>query len=167
MNYEVLTVEQRVGDAGNTFWVVTMADRDGALVNHAFPQDTALWRAAEYGIDPADTATLLDIILHEPYIPDPRVMDPPAAAAIRAEVGGKRVPATLATAASTADARTAHLARIAHVKANIRRITGPQGKDAKDPLDLIRNHPVDTARLAQIHEARRPAKPATNLGSSR
>lgn len=48
-------------------YAVTMAT-DAGEVMHIFPQDTLHWRAAEYGIDPADTATLLDIVLHEPYI---------------------------------------------------------------------------------------------------
>ena len=35
---------------------------------HLMPLDTMEWRAAEYGIDPADTATLLDIVLAEPHL---------------------------------------------------------------------------------------------------
>ncbi|OKI16634.1 hypothetical protein [Streptomyces sp. CB03911] len=166
MNFTIETVEEGANERGE-YWVVVMSDDAGSKVNHAFPKDALLWRAAEYGIDPTDTGTLLDIILHEPYIPDPRLNDPPAAAAVRAEVGGKRVPATLATAATTADARTAHLARIAHVKANVRRIAGPQGKGAANPLDVILIHPVDHGRLAEIREARQPATPLNHPGSRR
>lgn len=35
---------------------------------HCFPKDTLEWRAAEYGIDPADTDALLDIVLAEPFL---------------------------------------------------------------------------------------------------
>jgi hypothetical protein len=166
MNFEIEQVYETAGNSAD-WWVVVMVDESGGRNNHAFPKDTLLWRAAEYGIDPADTATLLDIILHEPYIQDPAIADPPAAAAIRTTVAGKRVPTTLATARTQADARTAHLARIEHVKANVRRITSPQGKGVTDPLDLIRSHPVDQGRLAEIHETRRPAKPAPTSGSRR
>lgn len=42
---------------------------DGPLIHcHAFPPSTLAWRAAEYGIDPADSQTLLDIVLHEPHM---------------------------------------------------------------------------------------------------
>lgn len=46
---------------------------DGSIVRgrHVFPDDTMEWRAAEYGIDPADTETLLDMVLWEPHLPDP------------------------------------------------------------------------------------------------
>lgn len=47
--------------------------KDGATVRTAyiFPRDTLEWRAAEYGIDPADTETLLDIVLYEPHLEIP------------------------------------------------------------------------------------------------
>lgn len=43
---------------------------DGQVVRmaHMIPRDAIEWRAAEYGIDPSETDTLLDIILHEPHI---------------------------------------------------------------------------------------------------
>lgn len=41
---------------------------DGPILHgHAFPMETLDWRAAEYDIDPADTHTLLHIILYEPW----------------------------------------------------------------------------------------------------
>ncbi|MFC8447679.1 hypothetical protein [Kitasatospora sp. NPDC057223] len=166
MNFTVERIEEDTNN-GREIWIVVMVDESGSRVNHAIPKDTLLWRAAEYGIDPTDTETLLDIILHEPYIPDPRLNDPPAAAAVRAVVNGKRVPATLATAATTADARTAHLARVLHVKANVRRISSPQGKGVKNPLDAIHGHPVDHVRLAEIHETLRPVQSPAHLGSRR
>lgn len=42
---------------------------DGPTVHcHAFPQVALLWRAAEYGIDPADSRTLLQVVLHEQHM---------------------------------------------------------------------------------------------------
>jgi hypothetical protein len=57
---------------GQPLWVVEgMRHHDDGTsirLQHTFPLDTLEWRAAEYGIDPADTATLLDIVLAEPYL---------------------------------------------------------------------------------------------------
>jgi len=49
---------------------VDVTDDEGKTVRTAyiFPKDTMEWRVAEYGIDPADTQTLLDIILFEPHV---------------------------------------------------------------------------------------------------
>jgi hypothetical protein len=84
-------------------------------------------------------------------MPDPAVFDPPEAAAI----GDPSVPTTLANARSRDDARAAHLARIAHVKANIVRVgTAPgKGRQASDPLDVIRRCQVPAERVQQIHTA--------------
>jgi hypothetical protein len=37
---------------------------------HCFPKDIFEWRAAEYGIDPTDMDTLIDIVLSEPFLED-------------------------------------------------------------------------------------------------
>lgn len=65
------------GDAtedGQGHWsvVVTRIEDDGIVTTgvHVFPTDTLEWRAAEYGIDPSDVDTLMDIILAEPYLTD-------------------------------------------------------------------------------------------------
>lgn len=49
-----------------------LEQEDGTRVRYFYltPLDTLEWRAAEYGIDPADTATLLDIVLAEPHLSD-------------------------------------------------------------------------------------------------
>lgn len=45
---------------------------DGGRCQYIFPTDTLEWRAAEYGLDPLDLDTLLEIVLAEPYLdPDP------------------------------------------------------------------------------------------------
>lgn len=45
---------------------------DGRRHRHTFPTDTMEWRAAEYGLDPSDVDTLLEIVLAEPHLdPDP------------------------------------------------------------------------------------------------
>lgn len=44
-------------------------ERDGGIFGHIMPHSTLALRAAEYGIDPADTALLLDVALHEHHMP--------------------------------------------------------------------------------------------------
>jgi hypothetical protein len=135
--------------AGNTdCWSVTYIRGDGSKLNHVFPVDALAWRAAEYDIDLADTATLLDIVLHEPHMPDPSHVDPPAAAAI----GPAGVPTTLATAASRADARAAHLARIEHTKKHIIRIAPSATGRGTDPLRKIHDTAPDHARYREIRD---------------
>jgi hypothetical protein len=60
-----------VTEGGQQLWAVDgtrTADGTEMRFRHEFPADTLEWRAAEYGIDPADTATLLDIVLAEPHL---------------------------------------------------------------------------------------------------
>jgi len=45
-----------------------MTQPDGTRVRHVFPPETLHWRAAEYGYDPTDAASLLDVVLHERHI---------------------------------------------------------------------------------------------------
>ncbi|RSD22014.1 hypothetical protein [Amycolatopsis eburnea] len=63
---------QRVDKGDSSYWaiILELSDEDGTVHNraHIMPADTLEWRAAEYGIDPADTATLLDVVLAEPYL---------------------------------------------------------------------------------------------------
>lgn len=136
----------RMGEAD--CWSVNLERADGAQITHVFPADTLAWRAAEYDIDIEDTATLLDIVLHEPYITDPEAFDPPAAAALHP----KDRPTTLANAATRADARTAHLARIAHTKDSVVHVGPRPGGRTADPLDAIRTSPPDHARHREIRD---------------
>lgn len=49
---------------------VEVIDDDGTskMVAQHIPADTFEWRAVEYGIDPTDMDTLIEIVIHEPYI---------------------------------------------------------------------------------------------------
>lgn len=145
---EELTVTgvDRIAVGSADCWSVTYTRGDGSKLNHVFPVDTLAWRAAEYDIDLADTATLLDVILHEPHTPDPSHFDPPAAEAI-APAGE---PTTLGNAASRADARAAHFARIEHTKRHIIHIVSPDAGRGPDPLRRIRDSIPDGARYREI-----------------
>jgi hypothetical protein len=143
-------------------WRVQTTDGGGLIHEVLMPQTTLAWRAAEYGIDPADTTTLLDVILHEPFLPD--LDDPDAAAADPAAKAGMTVPARqahgrtrkgdpepvrLRNALTIADARTAHLMRIAAIKDTVR-VDTPGGKGASNPLQQIHDTPVDPALVAKL-----------------
>lgn len=89
----------------------------GAHTDHAFPHSALEWRVAEYGFDPDDVATILDVILYEPYIPDP---DDPfawqhdATRKVLEKTSG--LPQCWTPGVSDQERREAHLARIAAVK---------------------------------------------------
>lgn len=67
MRITIDSVEQRDGR-----WYVaqthTLDDGTAQRHLHTFPVDTLEWRAAEYGVDLKDTATLLDIVIAEPHM---------------------------------------------------------------------------------------------------
>jgi hypothetical protein len=148
--YEVQTVEATTTTQGTPIWMVSMRKPDGGIHCHAFPPSVIEWRMAEYGLTDIDEA--LDVVLHEPYLPDGRGRDD---AAVRVGLVTSTRPdaeaITLFNAASTADAQAAHLARIADVKAARVRVAA-SGKGA-DPLDVIRrNHQVTPAGVRMKRE---------------
>jgi len=69
--YLVTNVDETYSTHGTELWRVTSLRPDNVLHCHVFPKTTMQSRAAEYGIDPTDTNTLLDIVLHEPYMVSP------------------------------------------------------------------------------------------------
>ncbi|MEV8095218.1 hypothetical protein [Kitasatospora sp. NPDC085879] len=152
-------------------WQVRQQRPDGGHHVTVFPTSSLEWRAAEYDIDHTTAAginQILDILLHEPFVPDPiehRERDPaaakgftaPSTQALHGLQVGEEAPITLHNAPDRATARAAHLERIAHTKrtrihvvpstptATKRTASSP----ARDPLDLIRaNHGITTAGVA-------------------
>lgn len=111
---------------------------------YVLPVDTLEWRAAEYGIDPADTATLLDIVMAEPHL------TPEDWAA------GSR----LHDAPDIATARQHHIARCAAAKLRVRLSTRVKGS----PLERVRVESlmdpeviaVKTEHVAQVREQMAP-----------
>ena len=135
---------------GELYWVVHKIASDGSGHGHAFPTETLEWRAAEYGL--TDVDEILDIILHEPYLPDePDRDDAAARAGLVTSTRPGAAPITLYNAASTADALAAHRLRIGEVKQTRARVVAPRGKD---PLDEIRRAPgIVPDRLRAKREA--------------
>lgn len=109
--------EQRSHDGAEPLWGVYRVRPDGGTHLHVIPQSAFEWRSAEYGIDPEDLDTLLDVILHEPWIPDPHdalSLADPAAVAVLQETHG--LPTCWTPGVPPADRLQAHLARIDAVK---------------------------------------------------
>ncbi|MET8826107.1 hypothetical protein ABZX40_13625 [Streptomyces sp. NPDC004610] len=126
MGARVRTVEsvEEHRHGGADCWHVVTRAADGHGVTHLFPKETLEWRAAEFGIDPDDVDTLLDLVLHEAFIDD--AADGP--------------PVAVMAARSTAEARQAQADRIdAVVKAARETIIFDRAKTS--PLDVIRQRP--------------------------
>lgn len=170
-------------------WVIGLRRPDGAEGTHTIPAEAFASRAAEYWAEDEDPPTvdqLLDIMLHEPYIPAEEApvhrtaetvliatadgVEEPAAQA-RTAGGKQRV--TVHNARNHDEARTAHLERIDAAKQRVR-IVSPKpvtplagGRQAvkqasADPLDVIRERAtINPAQVAEIrrviHQAREHA----------
>jgi hypothetical protein len=96
---------------------------------HRLPVWSLEQRAAEYGIDPTDLSTLLDVVLWEPYLGE---LD---------DGHGDDHPDFLWNAETIERARTVHLERITAVK---KRLAHPDQHDHNPALDPIRvDHGID------------------------
>ncbi|MFJ4189425.1 hypothetical protein [Kitasatospora sp. NPDC089509] len=191
--YRVLDAA-RINVGPTPCWAVRQQRPDGDHHITVFPVSSLEWRAAEYNIDhttPEGIDTILDMLLHEPWIPDPRKnqhADPAAAQGLTAPAteaapgleAWEPAPVNLLTAPDRATARQAHLERIAHAKRTRVTVTaGPApgtrrsaaAKAAPDPLDAIRRHHGITsegvaAKTEIVEQARQrlalPQQPAEN-----
>lgn len=131
---------------------------DGTLHQHVAPHWIFAQRAAEYGIDPTDMDTLLDVVLHEPFADD----DGPG----------------LHDDVTVDDARAAHLARVRRCK-NTRVTVDCPGKTSLvdhlktvapiDPADVQERRVkaatarVKAARVRESREAKRAARVAPQV----
>lgn len=139
--HEIVDVGEMYPNPETPCWYVTMRMPDGRLHQYIFPKSQLEWRAAEYGLD--DPAEILDVILHERHRPRPAADDRvslinPAKKTAKADSGA----ATLWTARSTGEARSAHRSTIAAVKAKTR-IVDPSGHLAH----IINGHGMDADRI--------------------
>ena len=136
---------------GEPRWVVQQVDQDGAGRSHVFTKDVPEWRAAEYGL--TDVDEILDLILHEPHLPDfPDRDDAASRVGLVTSDRPDAEPVTLFNAASTPDALAAHRLRIAEAKRATAHVRPPV--KGKDPLDLIRTqHGITVAGVREKREA--------------
>lgn len=150
-----IVIDKVEREDGRDRWRIekTITADDGTTSRLLFilPTDAMEWRAAEYGIDPADTATLLDIVLAEPHLtPD------------EWSVGHQ-----LHDAPDIPTARQHHLARCAAAKLRVRMSTRAKGSPLErvraeslmDPeVIAIKAEHVDLARRRHGLRARRVAQ---------
>lgn len=130
-------------------WTVHRIDQDGNGSGHVFPKETLEWRAAEYGL--TDIDEILDVVLHEPFLPDePDRDDAAARAGMVTSNGPDAEPITLLNAASTADALASHRLRVADVKQTRARVQTPD--KGLNPLDVIRQGGVSAASVRTKRE---------------
>lgn len=149
-------------------WGVAVVRTDGNRILKTFPHSSLEWRSAEYGIDPEDKDTLLDVILHEGYIPqadDPLALMDPVEAKILGVTRG--LPTCWTPGVSDETRLQAHLARIAAVKQYRIRLEPASQPDRQgalafvgsaraapvDPLDPIRAARLDPIRVQARHLA--------------
>ncbi|MFI6813287.1 hypothetical protein ACIBG7_12785 [Nonomuraea sp. NPDC050328] len=154
-----------IPDGAEPMWGVYFVQPDTAMHGtHSFPHVTFEWRAAEYGIDPEDVDTLLDVILYEPYIPNPDdalAWQQPETAKILAATRG--LPTCWTPGVPDHERLAAHQERLRQVK--LHRLTlepaartdrqgalefvGSRRMAPTDPLDPIRSQTrLDPVRVA-------------------
>lgn len=109
-------------------WNICMDIDDGRKWTYIIPHCTFHWRSVEYGIDPEDFETLLDIALHEHHV-NLQHTDP-----------------TFLYNTDEGTARKAHLARIAEAKTRVAHL------DPQNHLDVIRKayDSVDSQREERL-----------------
>lgn len=116
VDVNLVSVEQQ----GNVISVEReMVRDDGSIIigHHKFPVDTLEWRAAEYGIDPADLDTLLDIVIHEPFLGDP-----------------DRPDLALHEAPTVEEARAYHLERIKKIKDKSKKVKASKADPVREQV---------------------------------
>lgn len=153
MKQLTLTTVEEYFHGSTECWRVTYLREDGTNHMHVFPKDTLEWRAAEYEIDPTDVDTLIDVVLHEPFLdPEDKAVRKagklsPALQNNKTIRKGEAEPTNLFNAPTIADAREAHLLRIQDAKANRVNISIPKGADPRD--EIRSNHPVNRSAMNQ------------------
>lgn len=142
-------------------WGVAVVKEDDSRFLKTFPHSTLEWRSAEYGVDHEDVDTLLDIILHESYIPredDPLALMDPASSRILAATRG--TPVCWTPGVSDKDRLDAHLNRIAAVKKYRVRLEPASVDDRQGALTYVGSRrvapadPLDPIRAAQLDPIR-------------
>lgn len=67
---KVTLVDVQEYDQNHLLAALEVADEEGNTVRvaHVMPKDAAEWRVAEYGLDPNDHDTLIDVLIHEGHV---------------------------------------------------------------------------------------------------
>ncbi|TMR91455.1 hypothetical protein [Nonomuraea basaltis] len=125
-------------DGAEPIWGIACVRPDGVPHMMIVPHSTWEWRCAEYGVDPDDMDTLLDIVLHEPWIPDPNDalarLNPAVAAQLKATHG---LPTCWTPSVPDVERLAAHRARIDAVKQHRVQVMPENQRFRQDVLDYI------------------------------
>ncbi|MEU1880828.1 hypothetical protein ABZ470_26275 [Streptosporangium sp. NPDC020072] len=125
-------------DGAEPIWGISRVGPDGTARMHIIPHSTWEWRCAEYGIDPDDTTTLLDIVLHEPWIPSPNdamARFQPGAAEVLRDTHG--LPTCWTPGVSDVDRLAAHRVRIEAVKTHRVRMVAEDRQVRQDVMAYV------------------------------
>ena len=125
-------------------WALNSGGGTGVIV---MPHSTLEWRSAEWGIDPDDLTTLMDVILHAGAVPDPAdpmaAIDPAQAAVLEAT---RDLPTCWTPGVPDEDRRAAALERVKAVKQHLLRMDPAPRADRQGALDYVgskRTAPAD------------------------
>ncbi|MBX6382155.1 MAG: hypothetical protein IRZ07_04145 [Microbispora sp.] len=155
----IVNVIEHTDRDGVDRWTVITRNPDGSLHGYVLPVFGFPQLAAEYGIDPDDIDTLLDVALHQLHIPSEMTTSTAADPVARAYRGK---PVTLFNAESVDDARAAHLERVEWVKANLIRIVLPQKAKARKAATAVDDGLADAEASAAQSLAALKAKYRSN-----
>ncbi|MEV1167331.1 hypothetical protein [Nonomuraea sp. NPDC049784] len=165
INREITDAYPWLGDDDTEWWMIHTTNPDGRPYVYAMPACTFENLAVEYGFEPDDIDTLLDVAIHQFHIPEPSMRrnhaDDPAAGKGLLRKGA---PVHLGNADSTAQARTAHLERIAWVKEKLVRVTVPERGQRRTVASGLDRAAVDAVevdpheRLAALKATYKPDK---------
>ncbi|MEQ4723760.1 hypothetical protein [Nonomuraea sp. B19D2] len=116
-------------EEGTTYWALDLLRPDGVKILQVMPTELLESLSAEYDIPPDDVDQLLDIALHQPFLPVPRrdrqlavssALGVASPTAVAAAEQAESEPVTLWNAPTIDDARRSLLARIEELKQKVR-----------------------------------------------
>ncbi|HUR06292.1 MAG TPA: hypothetical protein VM347_27340 [Nonomuraea sp.] len=149
-------------EEGTTYWALDLLRPDGVTILQVMPTGLMESLSAEYNIPPDDIDQLLDIALHQPFLPVPRrdrelavssALGAARLTAAAANVQAEPEPVTLWNAPTIDDARQSLLARIKELKqTKVRVLPFAQSSAAAKTRTLHRAGLAD-AEAAAILEA--------------
>lgn len=155
------------------WWMVTTQNPDGSRYAYALPSFTFENLSVEYGFDPDDIDSLLDIAIHQLHIPPledlPDDEDPAFQKGISVS-GGK---AHFGNAPTSETAKAAHLERVKWVKENMVEVRFPEKSGQKrmvNRMDLSTDEDVEVDphnRLEILKQSYKPDAKRMNRYRSR
>ncbi|MEU1883441.1 hypothetical protein ABZ470_39560 [Streptosporangium sp. NPDC020072] len=130
---------QVLASGGEPVWGVYEVGEDTTAYGiSAVPHSLLEWRSAEYDIDPADLDTLIDVALHERFIPHPADAlawaDEQAGRVLQASAD---LPTCWTPGVSGTDRRQAHLERVRLVKDHLVRLEAASRADRQGALAFV------------------------------